>query len=196
MKNGLLVILIAFASIGTAFAHTRTIADEDEGNFIDVESGSQGHPRERGYRAHLVSFKIQTYPPFTNAELQEPEGDNEAIAIGISTEAGRAFERVILVKVREDSSGFAPYAIVTGGRRQPDADLNAFTPRRNLIGYAQVSRPTNDSIRIVFPERMLKKGGVDGFRWQARFVSSKPGSGAVGFDYVPNSRLARGHTSG
>jgi hypothetical protein len=51
MKNSLLVILIAFASIGTAFAHTRTIADEDEGNFIDVESGSQGHPRERGYRA-------------------------------------------------------------------------------------------------------------------------------------------------
>jgi hypothetical protein len=68
MKNGVSVILIALLSIGTAFAHPRTIPDEDEDNFIDVESGVQGHPRQPGYRAHLVSFKIETYPPSTITE--------------------------------------------------------------------------------------------------------------------------------
>lgn len=183
-------------SAALALAHVRTVQDPEEGNFVDIESAVLDHPKEPGFRSHLVSFTIDTYSSFTNAMLRPPEGDNPAIAVGVSTDGDRPFERVIVVMTKPDSeasSGYVPYALVTGGKRQRDADLNTFTPRRNLIGYGSVNRPTEDSITITVNERMLKKGGLDHFKWWARFVSSGPGE--VHFDYVPNGRQARGHTS-
>jgi hypothetical protein len=190
-----LATLAALALGGSVSAHTRQIADPDEGHFIDIEAVEQGHPGEVRFRNHLVSFDIDTYQTFANSDLQLVE-DYEAIAIGISVDHDDAFERLIAVKAEPDAeaaSGYAPYAIVTGGKRQQDADLSSFTARRNLIGYGRVSRPTEDGIEIIVPEHMLEAGGLDRFRWQLRFVSSEPGQ--VDFDYVPNLKQARGHTS-
>ena len=194
----LIAVLALLGLALPALGHGRTLVDEDEGDFIDIESVVQAHPAEPPFRSHFVSFRIDTYQPFTNAELLPPEGDNEAVAIGVSTDGDHAFERVILVRAEEDAeaaSGYAPYAYVTAGKRQQDADSNTFTPRRNFLGYAKVTRPTEDSVKVIVNERLLKKGGVDTFRWMLRFVSSEPGSGEINFDYVPNLRLARGHSS-
>lgn len=191
-----LIVLASLLLAAPASSHGQTVSDEDEGRIIDIESATQAHPSQPGFRSHFVSFRIDTYQNFTNAELRPPEGDNEAVAIGVSTDDDARFERVLLVNVEEDAeseSGFVPNAYVTAGKRQSDADPNPYTPRRNFLGYAKVTRPTDDSIKVIVNERLLKKGGLDRFRWQLRFVSSEPGH--VTFDYVPNSRLARGHTS-
>lgn len=192
----LCVVAVAPAPVdlGRSVAHLPGVHDPREGpHFVlDVE-------RARAARSHAitgtqVAFRLHTYEPYTNADLEQADGDDYSIAIGISIDADRAFERLCYVSVRgdfADQDGLTPYGVCTSGKRVAEADLSSFTPRALFLGYALVRREDEDSIEVTIPAPLLALPPSRRFHWQVRMASS-PGSGSVYYDYVPDDRLARG----
>lgn len=200
MKRLLVVALCASAGVLWHGDTSQNVADlpgvEDprEGPrvVLDVERARAARPA--AITGNQVAFRLHTYEPFSNADLEHVEGKDYAVAIGISTDSDNAFERLCYVDVRGDSvdqDGFTPFAAVTRGKRFPEAEPNPFSVREEFLGYALVRRPDPDSIEVTIPPSLLALPPSRRFHWQARMISPTE-AGAAYYDYVPDARLARG----
>lgn len=190
-----LVGLLAPAHSRPSVADLPGVEDPREGPPLVLDVARVRAARPTGITGREIAFRVHTYAPFTNADLDQADGEEYAVAIGISTDADDAFERLCYVHVRGDhgdQDGLTPYGVVTRGKRIPEADLNPFSSRERFLGYALVRRPEATSLEVTIPTTVLGLPPSRRFRWQARIVSS-PGSGSVYYDYVPDDGLARGH---
>lgn len=171
------------------------VADSRDGPQLVLDVARARAARSAAITGDQVAMRLHMYEPFTNAALGETDGEGYyAIAIGISVDSDRAFERLCYVHVRGDSAdqdGLTPYAVMTRGKRLPEPDGSAFSPRERFLGYALVRRPDASSIEVTIPAPLLPLPESRRFRWQARAVSSRE-PGRVYYDYVPDDGLARG----
>ena len=141
-----------------------------------------------------VAMRLHFYEPFRNAHLDLVKDEHYAIAIGVTLDSDRAFERLVYVHVRgdhADQDGLSPYAVVTKGKRMPVTELDDFLPRERFLGYALVRRPDEDSLEVTIPAPLLSLPPSRRFHWQVRTISSVEAVG-VFYDYAPDDRLAPG----
>ncbi len=186
--------ILAPAHSMPSVANLPGVEDPREGPPLVVDVARVRAARPTGITGSEIAFRVHTYAPFTNADLVETDGEEYAVAIGISTDVDDAFERLCYVHVRGDhgdQDGLTPYGVVTRGKRMPEADLNSFSPRERFLGYALVRRPEATSLEVTIPATVLGLPPSRRFRWRARMVSSAE-SGSVYYDYVPDEGLVPG----
>lgn len=104
MKKLIAVSVMAMLGLvpSSALGHPLVRSDPagDAEGPLDIIEVTAKHPHQ--HRANHVEFTIETTEPFTNADLSNIEGYWPA-SVGISTDADRAFERLIYVSVEPDS---------------------------------------------------------------------------------------------
>ncbi len=192
------LLLALSAGTPAALSHERTVHDaaSDLGPSqelpLDIKDVVQNHGEH--YGSHFISFKVVMQEPFDNAQLQQVDGEYDAVAIGIDLDADDAFERMLVVDTETGDGNHTPFAEMTTRRRQGGGIEHRWDPGTRSSGYAKISRPSVDSLKIQFSERLLKRTGVEDFRFAVRAVSS-PQPGRIVFDYAPEGGDSRGHST-
>jgi hypothetical protein len=206
MFIGFLLVLVGSPMGGMANAHPNTLDDprgDAEPSPLDIESVVQNHQRFEGKR--FVSFRVNTYDPFTSEELRAVGDEHFAISIFLFTGDNRGSlcqaNRSINVGVQPDSQapdGLSPVAfVVRGGCAKPSGDTGKPPSGKPTLGYAQIWRPTANSVKVRVPVSLIKKESIRAFRWRARTESEQRSgdSATITPDFAPElpKRLARGH---
>ena len=170
---------------------------------LDIESVVQNHHRYEGKR--FVTFKVNTAAPFTNEDLRAVGDEHFAVSIYLYTGDNRGSlckaNRSINVGVQPDSQapdGLALVAfVVKGGCAKPSGDTGNPPSGTPTLGYAQVWRPNQSSVKVRLPVSLIKKGGSRAFKWRTRTESEERSgdSATITPDFAPDhtKRLARGH---
>ena len=200
----LAVVLAAMAWGQPAGSHPATWEDrdqtEDAQREMEIRSVEQTHRSDRS--GTLISIDVQTFEDFDNSRLDDAEAEHFALMIAFNLDEKDDFDRLLYVDAEPDASGgYTLYGAMNGGsaRYDPD-DEGRWVPMRRMLGFVRVQRPATDVVRVSFPESTLKRGGLDGFRWQVRTVwhdrdgSEKCNCTNNSFDYAPFNRMRRGHT--
>lgn len=188
---GAVLVVAVLVAGSAAFGHPTRIEDPiGDGGNLEISRAVQRHLSRS--KTNFVRFIVTANRSFDNGELKRQE-NYPSLTIGVSTDKDENFERVLYVDVVEDASAQGSlYGVVTAGRQRSDSNLNLFTELVRTVGYVKVWRPKANSVAVEVPESLLKRGGVNSFRWRVRWVHSEPG--VTSFDYAPDGGLARGHS--
>ncbi len=192
------LLLAVSAGAPAALSHERTVRDgasdlgPSEEIPLDIKEVVQNHGEH--YGSHFISFKVVMQESFDNAQLHQVDGEYHAVAIGIDLDADDAFERMLVVDTETGDGNHTPFAEMTTRRREGGGIEHRWDPGTRSSGYAKISRPSVDSLKVQFPERLLKRTGVDRFRFAVRAVSSQQ-QGHIVFDYAPEGGDTRGHST-
>jgi len=206
MFIGFLLVLVGSPMGGMANAHPKTLDDprgDAEPSPLDIESVVQNHQRFEGKR--FVSFRVNTYDPFTSEDLRAVGDEHFAISIFLFTGDNRGSlcqaNRSINVGVQPDSQapdGLSLVAfVVKGGCAKPSGDTGKPPSGQPTIGYAQIWRPTATSVMVRIPTSLIRKGECPAFKWEARTESEQRSgdSASITPDFAPgvSEGLVRGH---
>lgn len=196
MRSGVIVLGVAFAlfAIGPEAVKAHPVIVQDGASDLgpneelplDIREVVQRHGAYSG--SHQLSFKVRMEDPFGNSQLHMVEDEYYAVSIHLDIDRDDKFDRVLIVNTEVDNGEHTPYAEMTSDVR------GRWAAGGRSTGYAKISRPSTDSLKVQFPERLVRRKGVDRFRFALRAVSS-PEPGIVVFDYAPHSETVRGHSS-
>lgn len=192
----LLVTLFGGVVDDVAPAHEVTVDDgtQEVETSLDITKVVQSHRRAgNDSPATILRFTIQMANPFSNRELRLVAADYDALAVGISTDADRAFERLVVIEAARDIEAKSGYVAQGSVWIPGTTGEHRWEPQNHFLGFALISRPDEKSITIDVPANVISKHRRT-FRWQAR-TANEPRQGQVSFDYVPQDRPIRGHST-
>lgn len=165
------LVFLSFIGLNTQLSATadydkRVDGDDDPGP-IDIRSVAAGHASSR----RLV-HRVSTYEPWESSDL-----DKGAFTIEFNTDGDSRVERLLIIRYR-DSEQRLVGTITKGSELEP-------------LGYANLSRPNDTTVRAAFRRSLLRKDHLARYRWRAisEFAQSGgPCSGETGgcFDRAPD----------
>lgn len=165
----LIACLSATALTLVASADERTVRDDlrrDAGGPLDLKEVSHGH---RGQR---LVHTLRTYDAWRDRWLR---GDQDSINLTFNRQdSGSAgVERVLAVDYENG-------ALVA-------SMFNVLTDPPTRVGKVRIRRPNNRVLRLIFPQRLLKRNHLQAYRWKVNVLYEGPGCDYYCADHIPEA---------